>query len=124
MVHYLTDDQFAYAAGVNGIMIREKPAACLYMGKFYAESLILAETGNSIGAIQIAGTASQAQIPFFVTACDYTLIGEEFFAASAYLSQDMVKVAVISVIILATLLRFIYETWGVGFDAIKLLTVQ
>ena len=87
MVHYLTDDQFAYAAGVNGIMNREKPAACLYMGKFYAESLLLAETGNSIGAIQIAGTASQSQIPFFVTACDYTLIGEEFFAASAYLSQ-------------------------------------
>ena len=84
MVHYLTDDQFAYAAGVNGIMVREKPAACLYMGKFFAESLILAETGNSIGAIQIAGTASQSQIPFFVTACDYTLIGEEFFAASAY----------------------------------------
>ena len=34
MVHYVTDDQFAYAAGVNGIMNREKPAACLYMGKF------------------------------------------------------------------------------------------
>ncbi len=135
MVHYLTDDQFAYAAGVNGIMVREKPAACLYMGKFYAESLILAETGNSIGAIQIAGTASQAQIPFFVTACDYTLIGEEFFAASAYLSQkpeliggvrgqDMVKLGVISVILLATVLRVLYETWGIGFDVIKLLTVQ
>ena len=135
MVHYLTDDQFAYAAGVNGIMVREKPAACLYMGKFYAESLILAETGNSIGAIQIAGTASQAQIPFFVTACDYTLIGEEFFAASAYLSQkpeliggvrgqDMVKVGVITIIILATLFRFLYEKWGIGFDVVKLLTVQ
>ena len=48
MVHYVTDEQFAYAAGVNGIMVREKPAACIYMGKFYAESLILAETGNSI----------------------------------------------------------------------------
>ena len=135
MVHYLTDDQFAYAAGVNGIMVREKPAACLYMGKFYAESLILAETGNSIGAIQIAGTASQAQIPFFVTACDYTLIGEEFFAASAYLSQkpeliggvrgqDMVKVGVIAIIILTTLFRFLYEKWGIGFDVVKLLTVQ
>ena len=119
MVHYLTDDQFAYAAGVNGIMVREKPAACMYMGKFYAESLILAETGNSIGAIQIAGTASQAQIPFFVTACDYTLIGEEFFAASAYLSkkpeliggvrgQDMIKIAVIvTIIISAGLIDFI-----------------
>ncbi len=87
MVHYISDDQFAYAAGVNGIMIREKPAACFYQGKFYAESLLLAETGNSIGAIQIAGTGSASQIPFFVTACDYTLIGEEFFAASAYLSN-------------------------------------
>ncbi len=135
MVHYVTDEQFAYAAGVNGIMVREKPAACIYMGKFYAESLILAETGNSIGAIQIAGTASQAQIPFFVTACDYTLIGEEFFAASAYLSQkpeliggvrgqDMVKVGVITIIILTTLFRFLYEKWGIGFDVVKLLTVQ
>ena len=88
MVHYVTEDQFAYAAGVNGIMVREKPAAIFYQGRFYAESLILAETGNSIGAIQIAGTGSISQIPFFVTACDYTLIGEEFYAASAYLSKD------------------------------------
>ena len=70
MVHYITDDQFAYAAAVNGIMQRDEPAACLYMGKFFAESLLFAETGNSIGAIQIAGTGSQTQIPFFVTACD------------------------------------------------------
>jgi hypothetical protein len=58
------------------------------MGAFYAESLILAETGNRIGAIQLAGTANLTQLPFFVAACDYTLIGEEFFAASAYLSGE------------------------------------
>ena len=69
-------------------MVREEPAACFYMGAFYAESLILAETANSIGAIQVAGTAMPSQLPFFVAACDYTLIGEEFFAASAYLSHD------------------------------------
>ena len=135
MVHYLTDDQFAYAAGVNGIMLREKPAACLYMGKFYAESLILAETGNSIGAIQIAGTASQAQIPFFVTACDYTLIGEEFFAASAYLSkkpelvggvmgQDMIKLAVIISIVVSTLIITLYDLTGIGFNVIDFLTIR
>ena len=28
------------------------------------------------------------QLPFFVAACDFTLIGEEFFAASAYLSRE------------------------------------
>jgi len=69
-------------------VIRKKPATIFYQGAFFAESLILAETGNSIGAIQIAGTAMPAQLPFFVAACDYTLIGEELFAASAYLSRE------------------------------------
>jgi len=87
-IYYLTDDQFGYAAGIDGLVMRDKPATMFYMGAFYAESLILAETGNSIGAIQIAGTAMPAQLPFFVAACDYTLIGEELFAASAYLSKE------------------------------------
>ncbi|OGC89420.1 MAG: hypothetical protein A2W25_01685 [candidate division Zixibacteria bacterium RBG_16_53_22] len=88
MVYYLTDDQFGYAAGIDGMVVRQKPATIFYQGAFYAESLLLAETGNSIGAIQIAGTAMPAQLPFFVAACDYTLIGEELFAASAYLSRE------------------------------------
>lgn len=87
-INYITDDQFAFAAGVNGMIVREKPAAVVMLGTFYAESLLIAETGNHIGAIQIAGTAESSQLPFFVAACDYVLIGEELFAASAYLSQD------------------------------------
>jgi len=87
-IHYVTDEQFAFAAAVSGYMVRERPAACFYMGLFFAESLIFAETANSIGAIQVAGTAEVAQLPFFVAAADYTLIGEEFFAASAYLSGE------------------------------------
>ncbi len=87
-VRYLTDDQFGYAAAIDGLFVREKPAAIFLIGAFFAESLIMAETGNSIGAIQIAGTAMPAQLPFFVAACDYTLIGEELFAASAYLSRE------------------------------------
>lgn len=88
LIYYVTDEQFGYVAYVTGHMTRHKPAACFYLGKFFAESLILAETGNAIGAIQIAGTAETSQLPFFVAACDYTLIGEEFFAASAYLSGE------------------------------------
>jgi Domain of unknown function (DUF6754) len=91
-VQYISDDQFGYAAGVDGMMVREEPAANFYMGKFYAESLIFAETGHATGAIQIAGTAQANQLPFFVAACDYTLIGEELFAASAYLSGDPLQV--------------------------------
>jgi len=88
LIYYVTDEQFGFVAYAQGMMMREKPAACFYMGAFFAESLILAETGNTIGAIQVAGTAQPAQLPFFVAACDYTLIGEEFFAASAYLSGE------------------------------------
>jgi hypothetical protein len=87
-IYYVTDEQFGFAAYATGKMVREKPAACFYMGCFFAESLLFAETANTVGAIQIAGTAEPAQLPFFVAACDFTLIGEEFYAASAYLSGD------------------------------------
>jgi hypothetical protein len=116
-------------------MMRDKPAACFYMGAFYAESLLFAENGNSIGAIQIAGTAEPSQLPFFVAACDYTLIGEEFFAASAYLSgerdqlgsikgQDIGKALAAAVIIVGCLLATAAALTGSGAlanasDAIK-----
>ncbi|MEM7230412.1 MAG: DUF6754 domain-containing protein [Planctomycetota bacterium] len=110
-IYYVSNEQFGYVAYLSGMMVRDEPAACFYMGAFFAESLILAETGNAIGAIQIAGTAQPAQLPFFVAACDYTLIGEEFYAASAYLSgspeelgslkgQDVGKVVGASLLIL------------------------
>jgi len=87
-VYFVTQSQFAYVAAVNGTMLRELPATNLYLGKFYAESLLLAETGALAGSIQISGTDEVAQIPFFVVACDYTLIGEELYAASAYLGRE------------------------------------
>ena len=90
MVNYVTYDQFAYTATVSARMIREKPAAIFLVGYFFAESLILAETGQSTGAIQIAGQADPTQLPFFVATCDYTLIGEELYAAGAYLSREPV----------------------------------
>ncbi|MEE8577041.1 MAG: fibronectin type III domain-containing protein [candidate division Zixibacteria bacterium] len=119
-VHYLTDDQFGYAAAIDGMVVREKPATIFYMGAFFAESLILAETGNAAGAIQIAGTAMPSQLPFFVAACDYTLIGEELFAASAYLSREPKQLGSLkgqdvgkAIFIVAIIIGAILETTGV-----------
>ena len=91
------------------------------MGTFFAESLILAETGNSIGAIQVAGTAMPAQLPFFVAACDYTLIGEELYAASAYLSREPVMLGCIKgqdfvkfVLLMLIILGILWETFTGG----------
>jgi len=127
MVFFLTDSQFGYAAAVDGIMVREKPATNLFLGMFWAESLILAETGNMTGAIQIAGTDAVAQLPFFVTACDYTIIGEELYAASAYLSrtpvlvgslkaQDMGKAVLIIIMIAMFLLAIVNAVFFIATD--------
>jgi hypothetical protein len=89
-VRFISDDQFAYATACVGLMNRELPAANILIGAFWAESLIMAEVGSQTGAIQISGTAHTHQIPFFVAACDYCLIGEEIYAAGAYLSKDPV----------------------------------
>ena len=115
-VRFVSPEQFAFVAAITGIMMRDKPAAHIFMGAFYAESLLLAETGFANGAIQVAGTAQVSQLPFFVVACDYTLIGEELFAASAYLSgeprlvgglkgADMLKLCIIAAIIVGCVLE-------------------
>ncbi|MCL2498677.1 MAG: hypothetical protein FWF06_08755, partial [Symbiobacteriaceae bacterium] len=52
--------------------------------------------GNIIGAIQIAGNTTTNQTPFLIAACDYTLMLEELYVASAYLSKDRVRVSMIA----------------------------
>lgn len=114
-VSFLSDRQFAYAAGVAGMINREQTASIFLFGNFYAEALIMAENGNRVGAIQVAGTPSTTQIPFFIAACDYVIIGDEFYAATAYLTrqptllgslvgQDIVKGILIALIVAGVLL--------------------
>lgn len=115
---YIEDDvlfvpggQLYYAIASLGIMQRENVAAGFYFGHWEAESIMFGETGQALGAIQIAGTEQLFQIPFFIATCDYVLIAEEFYAASAYLShdpvmagsiagQDLAKLVFISIVVL------------------------
>lgn len=121
-VSYITDDQFGYVSAVSGIMVREKTATNFYLGKFYAESLILAETGHSTNAIQIAGTALPDQLPFFVASCDFTLLGEELYAASAYLSQEPAQLGSIKgqdfgklIFIIIIIIGVLLQLFNLGF---------
>ncbi|MGI6628926.1 MAG: DUF6754 domain-containing protein [Bacillota bacterium] len=113
-IRFFSDDQFAYASSVIGMLSGEKTASNIMLGGYYAESLMFAEAGATYGNIQIAGTASVAQIPFFVTTCDYVLIGEELYAAAAILSedpaqvstlmmQDLVRVVIVGVLIIGAI---------------------
>ncbi|MEM3166567.1 MAG: DUF6754 domain-containing protein [Candidatus Methanomethylicia archaeon] len=85
---YLSGWQFGYSLGYMSLMRREKAGANIMIGGYWAESLQLAEVGYMVGAMQVSGTANTHQIPFFVVATDYCLIGEEIYAAGAYLSKD------------------------------------
>ena len=87
-VRFVSDEQFAYAMGCVGIMAREEVATNFLFGGFYAESLILAENGRALGALQVAGCPDPVQIPFFIATCDYVVIGDEYYAASAYLTRE------------------------------------
>jgi len=114
-VRYLTDQQFAFASAVQATLQRENVGTSILIGPYWAESLIFIEAGVAIGAFQIAGTARETQVPFFVLAADYALIGEEIFAAGAMASgdvetlssirgQDVGKLVSISLIMLGLLL--------------------
>ncbi|NUQ70662.1 MAG: hypothetical protein HUU17_07555 [Chthonomonadales bacterium] len=113
-VYFLSDRQFAFASGVAGTIFREKVAASFLFGDFFAESLIFAEAGQQVGAIQVAGTVSTTQLPFFIASCDYTIIGDEYYAASAYISreptllgslvgQDYCKIIILLVVLIGTI---------------------
>jgi hypothetical protein len=100
-------------------MMREKPATNFLIGHFYAEALVLAETGNATGAIQIAGTDADAQLPFFITSCDYTLIGEELYAGAVYLSRQPMLLAALKCQDYAKVLLIAAMLGGVVLSAVN-----
>lgn len=121
-VTFLSDEQFAFAAGYQGLVQRERVASAFLFGQFAAESLILAEAGQQVGAMQVAATVSPEQVAFFVSTCDYTLIGEELFATSAYLTrepvqlgslyaQDRAKLLFFALIVAGVLLATFNQLW-------------
>ena len=126
---YLSGTQFAWASGISGMASRLKPAANIMIGPFWAESMMFAETFDRVGSMQVGGTARTYQIPFFAALCDYVLIGEEIFAAGAYVSgdpqqigsiaaQDWFKIAAIALSVVGALLS------SVGIDIIAELLAR
>ncbi|MGI6660932.1 MAG: DUF6754 domain-containing protein [Bacillota bacterium] len=96
MLRFLSVIQYVYAGGVVGTINREKASANFMIGHYANEALFIAEEAHQAGCVQVAGTTNEYQIPFFVAACDYVLIGEEIFAAAAQLSGDQSELGAIT----------------------------
>jgi hypothetical protein len=112
---------FAYVATLPGLLDAERVSVHLLLGHFGSEGALAADMGARQRSFVLAGTDSvPTQALFFATA-DRPLIGEETFAAGAYLGaggmqraslrvQDLLRLVLIIVIVVGTILR----TLGVG----------
>jgi hypothetical protein len=87
-VRFLSTDHTVYAMMTAAMIEDEDAATAFFLGLFWFTSLLMTEPGARRGVIQIAGDSAPFQIPFFIASCDYVIIGEELFAASAYVSGD------------------------------------
>lgn len=85
---YFGSQQFSFVAGVAGIFEREKPGAAIYFGYLMDEMLFMPEIGSRAGAFQVGGCTDPVTIGELVIMCDYTLFGEEIYAAAATLTGD------------------------------------
>ncbi|RMG40516.1 MAG: hypothetical protein D6719_10720 [Candidatus Dadabacteria bacterium] len=119
---FLSEEQFAFAAGYMGLIHREQVATAFLFGFFAAESLILAEAGQQVGAMQVAASESPEQVAFFICTCDYTLIGEELYAAAAYLTREPVQLGSLLGQDRAKLVFFIMIIVGVTIATINSFT--
>lgn len=105
-VRYISGSIFAFAAGVMGLLRRERPALNIFLGAYSAESLEIAEAGRSEAIYQFGGTSSIDQLPFFLATCDVTLLAGELYAAQSYLTNDPQDIS-----------------WTVGQDAGKTIAI-
>lgn len=114
--------QSPYLTATLGFMQRERPAANIFMGGFYYEAVVMGEAGNTIGAMQISGTANTHQMPFFIATCDYAMISEELYAASAAIAQnpdilgtikgeDLMKLVILALIAIGFIISFTQTTF-------------
>lgn len=121
-VRFFSEDSIVYSMAAARLIEESKAGCALFFGPFDFTSLLMAEPGARMGVMQIAGDPSLFQIPFFVCTCDYTVIGEEYFAAGAYLStepqtratlvsQDIIKAIIAGMVLVGTVLYQFYDSW-------------
>lgn len=105
-----------YAVGVMDVLAHENVFANVVVGSFGDEFLLIAEPPAQKATPQIGGTTSPEVLPFVYTSVEHPLLGEEIYAAGAYLSrkpahlssllaQDTVRAVIVITLILGAILR-------------------
>lgn len=118
-------DPMAYASGVATLYGRQRLEASQMIGTFGEEFLLAGEAGALADVPQIAGATATTPQPLIYLTCAGALIGEEIFAAEAYLSratapqarlltQDVLRtiviIAILAVLVVVLVLRLLGRT--------------
>lgn len=113
----LSPQPMAYGAAAMGVAQDSATAGNVFVGSFGPEVVLLTEAAARKGVPQVAGAAEpQAQALIYPMA-DYLLLGEEIFAASAYLdgaggpprllAQDIMRAVVVAGILVMAVLSLL-----------------
>ncbi|NWF80420.1 MAG: hypothetical protein HXY37_10285 [Chloroflexi bacterium] len=116
-------DELAYASGVSTLYGRQPLEASAMIGGFGQEFLLVGEDGAQRNLAQVAGTTSSAGLPLMILTTPATVIGEEIYAAEAYLAppgpaqarlltQDVLRTAVIVLLVVGFLYTLIQPSLG------------
>jgi len=111
-------DSLAYASGVTTLYGRQKLEASQLIGAFGQEFLLIGEVGAQSEVPQVAGVTSTQALPLAYLTSNGVLIGEEIYAAEAYLSrapapqarlltQDLLRSVVILLIVALLIWSFV-----------------
>jgi len=87
-IRWVAPQPAAYAAGVMSMFSVDRVYANIMVGKFGDEYLLMGEAAAWQHIPQIGGTGNPNALPFIYTTAQETLLGEEIYAAGAYLQKQ------------------------------------
>lgn len=86
-IRWVAPQPAAYAAGVMNILDLDRVEANVMVGYFGDEYLLMGETAARRGIAHVGGTSNPNTLPFIYASAQETLLGEEIYAAGAYLQK-------------------------------------
>jgi hypothetical protein len=86
-VRLIAPQPAAYAAGVMNILDSDEVDGTVLVGKFGDEYLLMGETAARHRMAHIGGASDPNTLPFIYASAQETLLGEEIYAAGAYLKH-------------------------------------
>lgn len=86
-VRWIAPQPAAYAAGVVNLLNIDPVEANVMVGNFSDEYLLMGETAARRGIAHVGGTSNPNVLPFIYVSAQETLLGEEIYAAGAYLQR-------------------------------------